>query len=175
MVWSHSAIQTDNIDIELIESSGKRLRCRSESCLAVHLDRHLCKYWQVGKLPYSQDSLLDDGELGKRFENEKVDAAFEQRFDLFAIHFLCFVERGRAKWFDPQTQRPDRSCDKYFFARGLASDPDSGDIDVAKPVFEAVRLQLVPGRSERVGFDDVRTRLYIFFVDLADEIGSDQV
>ena len=76
---------------------------------------------------------------------------------------------------DPQAQRADRAGDKDLFPGGLAGDPGGGDVDFAQFAFEAVGLQLVPGRAEGVGFDDVGAGFYVFLVDLADQVGRSEI
>ena len=95
--------------------------------------------------------------------------------DLLLIHIFGLVERGRAKRLDPQAQRADRTGDKDPIAGGFAGDVGRGDIDLAELAFEAVRLQFMPRRTKRIGLDDVGTGGDIFLVDLADEIGGDEI
>ena len=72
-------------------------------------------------------------------------------------------------------ERSDRSGDKDLVAGSLASDACGRDVDLAELAFESVGLQLVTGRTERVRLDDVGTGLYVFLVDLTNEVGRREV
>ena len=115
------------------------------------------------------------GKLGKGLENEKIDAAFEQRLDLLSEHLPRFVERCRAERLDAQTQRADRAGDKDLVAGGFARDPGGRDVDLAQFAFEPVRLQFVPRRAKRIGLDNVGAGIDVFLVHLADKVGSGEI
>ncbi len=175
VIRAHAAVQADHVDIELVEPRGKALRRSAKRGLAVHLDRHLRDDRQIGQLANSADRLFNDGKLGKGFEHEKIDAAFEQCLGLFLEHIFRFVERGRAERFDPQAERADSSGNESLFAGRLACDPDSGEVHLADLCLKAIRLQFVPRRAEGVRLDDLGTGLDVFFVHLADEVGRGQI
>ena len=167
MIRAHSAIEADHVGTEFVQSCRKCFGRRSEICLAVHLNGHLGDDRQIANFLYRPHGLFDDGKLRKCFENEKVNAAFKQCFGLFFEKIPCFVKRRRPIRFDTQAQWPDRSRNKNSLTRRLSGKAGGGDIDVAELALQTVRLKLMPRRSERIGFDDVRTGFYILLVDFA--------
>ena len=44
-----------------------------------------------------------------------------------------------------------------------------------KFALQPVRLKLMPRRSERIGFDDIGTGFYVFFVNLANKVWGDKI
>jgi hypothetical protein len=82
VVRAHSAIQADNVDPELIEGGRERFRRSTERRFAIHLNGHLGDDRQVRNFAHCADRLLDNREFRKRFENEKIYAAFGKRLGL---------------------------------------------------------------------------------------------
>src|SRR5687767_5847771 len=143
MIGAHPAIESDDVDIHLVERGSENFRRCTKGGLAVHLDRHLGEDRKIGEFPDGKDRLFDDRQLGEGLENKEVDAALEQGLDLFAEHLSYLVERSRSEGFHSQTERSDRTGYEHSIARRLACYPSGGDVDLAKFALESVRLQFM--------------------------------
>ena len=60
-------------------------------------------------------------------------------------------------------------------ARGFASDPRRLNVDFARAAIEAIWQKLVNVGSEGIRFDDVGAGANVFGMDLAHEVGGNQI
>ena len=133
----------------------KSFGSRAVRGVAVGHDRHLRDDRADRRARERRGSPVDLGNIGKCFQHEEIDAAFEQRCSLGLEHVFRFIERSRTVGFDAQPKWANRAGDVGAVAGGFARDAGGDDVDLAQVGFETVLAQFVSGRAEGVGLDDV--------------------
>ena len=112
-------------------------------------------------------------DVGKRFENEKIDAAFFESERLLVKNVLNFVGLGMAR-LHAEAERADRAGDQHFarsgFA-GFAGDFHAAAVEALHFVGEAERRELEAIRAERIGLDDLRAGFDVGLVHAEDGFG----
>jgi hypothetical protein len=66
---------------------------------------------------------------------------------------------------------PDGASDPAAGRAHRAGELGTLDVQLAGPVADLVLVELEPGAAERVGLDEVRTRVEVALVDVADHVG----
>src|SRR5207253_3831260 len=77
-----------------------------------------------------------------------------------------FSERGRAEWFDADSERSHRTCDKGAIARCLPCQPNSGAVDRLQFFRYSERGQSSAVGAERVGLEDLSAGFDVILVNL---------
>jgi len=114
-------------------------------------------------------------ERGHRLEQEQVHAAFDEAFRLLAVGGDGLVEADVAEGLERLAQRSDRARHQGLALRGGPSDAGALAVDLGDLVLEAVGAELEAVGPERVGLDDLRSRLDVLLVHALDEAGVGEV
>ena len=111
-------------------------------------------------------------DVAEGFQHQQIDAAFDQGCDLLAKGGAGFLERGFAQRFNADPKRADRASNPDVEALGgFPGQPNPGQVDFAHLVFHAVAGQAKRISAESIGFNDLRTRLHVLMMQVADEVG----
>ena len=114
-------------------------------------------------------------EVAEGFEDQQIDAGFEQRVDLLAEGGAGFGEGGGAERLDAHAQRADGAGDEWPSFGGFARQAHAGLVDVLQLFGDAEGRQARAVGAEGVGFEDLGAGLDVFLVDLADQVGLREV
>ena len=102
-------------------------------------------------------------QISKRFQYEQIDAALNQRRDLFAESGASFLIRSLAQGFNANSEGTNRARNPHVETfGGFTTQSCSSKIDLADPVLHAVAGQPKGIPSEGIGFDDLGASLQIF-------------
>ena len=123
-----------------------------------------------------QNGLMQFFQVSEGFEDDEIDAAFDQGGNLLAEGVAGFLKGGFAQRLNADAQGPDRAAyPNVKTLGGFARHVGSGEIDVADFVGDAVAAKAKGVCPESIGFDDLRAGLQIFVMDGANQIGLRQV
>src|SRR5579872_3507780 len=112
-----------------------------------------------------QDGLVNLLQISEGFQNKKIYASLNQRFDLLAESVARFLIRSLAQRFDSGSQWANRTCNPYIEAfGGFPGQSDPGAIDVEYPINQAVTRQPECVGAERIGFNDFSASLQVVVV-----------
>ena len=159
-----AAIDADEIGPCRLQRRRELLRRRAVERVAIVLDRHLRHDRQRADAAHGGNRRADLVQVAKRFEDEEVDAAVDERLCLFAKYASASSRPIRPHGSMRKTKRTDRAGDVGRPARAFARQASAGVIDLAEAIGQTERAQLDAIRAERVGLDDVSARLRVGLV-----------
>ena len=174
------AVAANDVRAPLGQSLGGDLGGGAVEAVAVLIHRHHHYDAQAGSdLAGGANGLARLGQRGHGFDDEKVRAhagpALGQRGDLFGEGCAGLVEREFSLRRQRNAERADGPGDEGLgglllgnLRDALAGDADSGEVDLAHPVAEAMALQAEGVCAEGVGLDDLRAGLQVLGVDTGD-------
>src|SRR5271157_3054177 len=175
---------------EFLENGEKRLRAQG-AVGANHLDVFIFQHRRGEEWPHIAvrgallrvGELRDDGQagegadginrqqqffdIGKRFEDEKIDAPLLKGQRLLVKNGKNEIGLGMAR-LHADAERPDGAGDKDLARRGFprfAGDLHAAAVQALHVVAEAEGSELEAVRPEGVGFDDLRARFDVALVD----------
>ena len=170
-------VQADHVHRQIVQAAGEIESSGAVAQVAVILDAQQSHDDQIvtGGLARGQDGFANFIRIAKRFENEEVDAGFDQRIRLLAEHGAGFVEAGGTERLQSDAQRTNGAGHEGLLARGFAGDPHAGLIDQADLFGETIRRQTLTIGTESIGFKNLRASLDVFLVNVANQGGQRQV
>src|SRR5579863_10400132 len=119
---------------------------------------------------------MDFFQVPESFENQQIDSAFDQRFDLLAEGIASFLKRSFSEWFDPGAERANRSSYPNIEAFGsLPGQANTGPVNVPYFVVQTVARQAERISTEGIGFNNFRPSLQVVVVNGPNEIGLREI
>ncbi len=119
--------------------------------------------------------LLHLVEIGERFEDEEIGAAFPERGHLLAKRRAGFVARGRTVGLESDAERADGAGDEHVLPRRLARELRRTPVDLPHLRLEAVLRELDAVCAERVRLQHLGAGIDVRAVDAEHEVGRAQV
>ena len=129
----------------------------------------------AGGLVRGADSFAEFVEIAERFEDQQIDAGFQQRVDLLAEDGAGLGERRGAQRLDAHAQRAHRAGHEGGFLGRFASQAHAGLVDGRQLFGHSEPRQPRAVGAERVGLDDFSACLDVVLVDLANQIGRREI
>ncbi len=115
-------------------------------------------------------------QIAERFQDQQIDAGFQQRVDLFAESRPGFRERRGAERFDAHAQGSDGARHETAFPPA-ASRASRTPARLMSRTFSAQSEspQARAGGAEGIGLEDLGAGLDVLLVNLADQVGRRQI
>jgi hypothetical protein len=129
----------------------------------------------AGGLVRGADGFAKFVEVAESFEDQQIDAGFQQRVDLLAEDGAGLGERRGAQRLDAHAQRAHRAGHEGGFLGRFASQAHAGLVDGRQLLGHSEPGQPHAVGAECVGFDDFSARLDVVLVDLADQVGRREI
>ena len=132
-------------------------------------------HFVAGGLARGVYRLAEFVERGEGFQDQQIDARFEQRLDVLAKQGARFREGGGAQRFDADAQRPDGARDEGGVAGGLARQPHARLVDGLQLVGESESRQPGAVGPESIRLENLRAGLDVLLVDFPDQCGRGEI
>ena len=166
------------VDPQAIDARRRQRPARRDRRRAVHghevlAERHRRQDRQVAQCTRFLDGQQQVREVARCLQDEQVDAAFQEPFDLLPDGGADGDRVGSVRAVDGRTKGSHGACHEHVPTRHiprLARQLGCPAIDARGPVGQTVGFQAEPVGAEGVGLDDVRARRDVLPVDGADDV-----